>query len=328
LYFSSIGHIFRQFEGNPGVTNRINWPENKTFAFTVFDDTDYATVENVAPVYTFLRDLGFRTTKSVWPNRGTGKPICGGETLESPDYLAWVRDLQEAGFEIGLHMNTYHTSTRDETAEGLLRFAELIGHRPKTMSNHAGCGENIYWGSDRLSGTNGLLYNVATLWRNSDRYRGHIEGDPLFWGDLCREHVTYVRSFVYPEINSLKVCPFMPYHDPTRPYVNYWFVSAEGPRLESFVERLSEVSQDRLEAEGGACIMYTHFACGFYQDNRLNPRFIELMTRLSRKNGWFVPVGTLLDFLKDKGGGREISDRERMHLERRWLRNKLFRGTS
>jgi len=41
--------------------------------------------------------------------------------------------------------------------------------------------------------------------------------------------------------------------------------------------------------------MYTHFGHGFVEDQRLNSRFADLMTRLSKRNGWFVPVSTLLD---------------------------------
>ena len=55
----------------------------------------------------------------------------------------------------------------------------------------------------------------------------------------------------------------MPYHDPDRPYVNAWFAASEGADVTAFNRCLSEEHQDRLEAEGGACIMYTHFASGF-----------------------------------------------------------------
>jgi hypothetical protein len=57
----------------------------------------------------------------------------------------------------------------------------------------------------------------------------------------------------------------MPFHDPDRPFVKYWFASSEGPSVQTFNETLSEANQEKLEAEGGACIMYTHFANGFLQ---------------------------------------------------------------
>ncbi|HVP06219.1 MAG TPA: hypothetical protein VMS71_00145 [Candidatus Acidoferrum sp.] len=307
---------------------QITWPDTKKFAFTIFDDTDYATLTNVPEVYAFLGDLGFRTTKSVWPIRGAGTPICGGDTCENRVYLQWVLQLKSAGFEIGYHLATYHTSLRADTIKGLDRFRELFGQDPSAMANHSACRENLYWGSARLTGLNRTAYNVLTGFRYSKKFRGHIEGDELFWGDLCRDRIRYVRNFVYPEINTLKACPIMPYHDPNRPYVKEWFASSEGPTLESFLTCLSESNQDRLESEGGACIMYTHLASGFYVDGKLNARFRELMTRLSRKGGWFVPVSTLLDYIVQERGAHTITAAERSQLERRWLRHKLFRGRS
>jgi hypothetical protein len=74
--------------------------------------------------------------------------------------------------------------------------------------------------------------------------------------------------------------------------------------------------------------MYTHFGHGFVEDQKLDPRFSELMTRLSRKNGWFVPVSTLLDHLAGRRGPFQIGASERNRLQNRWLWQKIFRGTS
>ena len=84
--------------------------------------------------------------------------------------------------------------------------------------------------------------------------------------------------------------------------------------------------QDRLEEEGGACIMYTHFGNGFYQDGLLDNNFRRLMERLSQKNGWFVPVSTLLDYLREQRGEKVISPSERLLLECRWLIYKIGVG--
>jgi hypothetical protein len=292
----------------------MNWPDGKSFAFTVFDDTDGARVDNVAEVYRMLDDLGLRTTKSVWMTREKTPVKTAGSTCEDAEYLAWVLHLRQRGFEIGYHLNAADTSTRAETKDGLDRFRELFGHDPLSMANHSACEENIYWGADRLSGVRRIIYNLATRYKNSGRYRGQIETDPLFWGDLCRERIRYCRGFVYPEINTLSICPHMPYHDPDRPYVNYWYAAAEGPNIDSYLHLLSEPNQDRLEAEGGACIVYTHFASGFQDADRLNGRFKAQMERMAKRNGWFVPVSTLLDYLMERNG--------------HWLLPKLRKGTS
>jgi hypothetical protein len=310
------------------MTPPISWPEGKRFAFTAFDDTDLATCENVQPIYAFLEGLGMRTTKSVWPIAGTGQASMGGATCADDAYRQWLLELQQAGFEIALHNATYHTSPRGETIRAIDAFERIFGHPPKSLTNHTSNAEGIYWGHSRLTGINAIAYSVLTRFSRAHHFRGHRENDPLFWGDVCRERVTYVRNFVFREINTLAACPQMPYHDPSRPYVNYWFASSEGGDVDSFTNTIREENQDRLESEGGACIMYTHFAKGFCRDGRLHDAFRRRMERLAAKNGWFVPVSTLLDYLLQQQGRRELRARDRSRLERKWLLHKLCVGTT
>ena len=107
-----------------------------------------------------------------------------------------------------------------------------------------------------------------------------------------------MRNFVFGEVNTLRACPFFPYHDPARPFVNYWFCSSEGANARTFLNILREENQAKLEEDGGLCIMYVHFGHGFCEDRQLKGRFRQLMERLARKNGWFVPVSNILDFLR------------------------------
>lgn len=304
----------------------IRWPGGKAFAFTIFDDTDHSTLDNAPRVYELLAELGFRTTKSVWPLTGTGVPRVGGATCEDGAYAAWAQTLQRRGFEIALHNVAPQTSSREQTIHGIERFGELFGQAPTTHTNHTGCREAIYWGDQRLSGVNRVAYNLLNRGRTRGVFEGQVDTSPLFWGDICQTTLKYVRNFVHGDVNTLAYCPQMPYHDPERPYVNYWFASTEGPDIEAFVRTLSEANQDRLEAEGGACIMYTHFGAGFVADGRVDARFERLMRRLSAKDGWFVPVATLLDFLLDANGRQVINAAERSTLERRWLAHKLRLG--
>jgi len=311
------------------VTSAISWPEGKRFAFTVFDDTDGATLERLRPVYGFLAECGLRTTKSCWPV--AGDPDRGshpGATCEDPEYRAWVQDLQQQGFEIGWHGATWHGLPRPQIAAALDVFAEIFDRDPYVASNHSESPDSIYWGRDRLSGSRAWIYNVLTAFRNWKCYRGHVEGGEYFWGDLCRDKIKYYRSFVFLDANTLRACPFMPYHDPRRPYVNYWFASSEGGNVERFNRCLSEQNQDRLVEQGGACIMYTHFAQGFAEHGQLHPRFKTLIRRLARLDGWFVPAGTLLDYLVELRGHHEITPAERRTLERKWLWEKLRVGTT
>ena len=305
----------------------VQWPENRSFAFTIFDDPDAQTIDGCRAVYDFLADLGFRTTIGVWPCRPTREPNSAGETCGNEEYLAYVHGLQTQGFEIGYHNTTPHSSFREEIVEGLRLFRGYFGQEHQiTMANHYNA-EAIYWGSDRLSGPRRMLYRALQP-GNSGRFFGNVLGSAYFWGDLCQEQVRYCRNFVFPEINTLRVCPFMPYHDPQKPFVRYWYASSEGANVESFVRTLSEPNQDRLEREGGACLMYAHFGHGFVRNGILDPRFRSLMTSLSKRNGWFVPAAPLLDFLRERNGGHVLTPAARGTMEWRWLSRKVLRGTS
>ena len=244
------------------ATQRIEWPDGAAFAFTIFDDSDLATLDNVVPVYDLLRDLGLRTTKSVWAVTGDGVARFGGATCDDPAYRDWTLGLQDAGFEIGSHGASSVTSPREEVRRSLDRFREIYGHDPHALANHSGCRESIYWGEARVSGTARLAYNLMTRFRMRGTFRGHLEGDPLFWGDLCHERVRYVRNFTYADMNTLAACPVMPYSRPAATLRQRLVRLLRGRRCQRLQRCLSEASQERLEAEGGACIMYTHFASG------------------------------------------------------------------
>jgi hypothetical protein len=318
----------RRGELSLDLDKRIAWPDRRAFAFTIFDDTDRATLENVAPVYEFLGGLGLRTTKSVWPLEPGDGAALQGTSCENPEYLAWTLDLQRQGFEIGYHGAASSTASREKVIRALDSFRDHYGHDPLSMANHPLSGESIYWGADRVSGIHRPIYRALT-WPNvpsRQAFRGHRAGDPLFWGDICRQRVRYVRNFTFSQTNTLAACPSMPYHDPKRPYVAAWFAASEGAEVDAFNSRISEVNQDRLESEGGACIIYTHFAYGFSESTDLQPRFKELMGRLARKNGWFVPVATLLDYLAAQRGVTVLTTARRYSLERAWLRSKLRVG--
>ena len=311
------------------MSHPIRWPEGKRFAFSIFDDPDGQTLAHGREVYAFLQDLGFRTTKGVWPIWGDDRRTDNGGSCDDVDYRDWCLALQAEGFEMGYHNATQYTSDRATTIRGLDRFAEIFGHDPVTMSNHYNSAESIYFAGYRVTGIHRVLYELLTLGRNRRSSFGHVEGHPYFWGDLCRSRVRYVRNFVYADVNTLKACPYMPYHDPERPLVNQWYASSEGSNVDLLVHTLAEANQDRLAAEGGACIMYTHFGHGYVDhDGRLDRRFRALMTRLSGLGGWFVPVGTLLDHIRAQRGERRLTPRQRASLERRWLLEKVFRGTA
>jgi hypothetical protein len=297
-----------------------NFPENKRFAFSIFDDTDLSTTGNVGPVYQLLAELGMRTTKSVWPLASVRDGWHGGSSLQETEYLEFVLALKELGFEIALHNVRNHDSTRELIASGLERFRELIGHYPRSHANHSRNRDNIYWGASRFNSL-GFLYR--TLLGSRYVFEGEYPETRYFWGDFCRDKVDYVRNFVFQQINLDLVNPTLPYHDPTRPFVKYWFSACEGADVNSFCDMICEANQDRLEAEGGVCIMYTHFACGFVNAGTVDLRAQQQLRALSRRNGWFVPVSVLLDHLRNEHNGCAIPTAELASMERRWALDRV-----
>lgn len=301
-------------------------PPGKRFAFTVVDDTDHATVDRIGPVYRLLEEIGMRTTKTVWTVPATEpSPYEGSSTAADPRYREFCRELQTAGFELALHGVTMHSSTRPQIEQGLGDFAEWFGQMPRMHINHFQNADNLYWGLARLGGRfHRAIYRVASRQPAS---AGHVADSPHFWGDLAQQHIDYVRSFTYRETNLLRLGVPLVYKDPQRPYANRMFISTEGGTLETFLDAVSEDRQDELAAEGGICIMYTHFGAGFAEHGQLDKRFERLMRRLAALDGWFVPASELLDALCESDCPA-IGNRQRNKLERRWIAERLRHGAS
>ena len=103
----------------------IKWPDNKKFAFTIVDDTDNSTVDNIKQVYDYLYECDLKTTKTVWvyPSRNHFT----GDSLQDEDYLKFVKELINNGFEIGLHNVGSGKFNREEIIEGLEIFNNELG---------------------------------------------------------------------------------------------------------------------------------------------------------------------------------------------------------
>ena len=296
------------------------YPGGKRFAFTIIDDTDIATVANIRPVYRLLEDLGMRVTKTVWPlscPEGS-KKFQSSETLEDPDYCAFVVDLQQRGFEVTWHGATMESSTRERTVRALEGFRKVFGTYPRVHVNHAYNRENLYWGASRidvrlLKGVYGRLDEVPP-----NHYLGHVEGSPFWWGDLCARHISYCRNLNFGEINLARINPSMPYHDAARPLVPLWFSASDADGCHEFNELLRPEHQEQLEREGGVCIVATHFGKGFVQDGCVNPVLGQRLEALAQRPGWFPPVGELLDWLRAQRKTSELPAREWRRMQWKW----------
>jgi len=150
---------------------------------------------------------------------------------------------------------------------------------------------------------------------------GETPDSPYFWGDLCAQHVEYVRNLTFRSLNLLAANPQMPYRLTSTPYVAHWFSTADAADAVLFKHRVTRERLDRLEEQGGACIISTHLGKKFARDGRLDPEIDELFGYIASKPGWFVPVSTLLDYLKEHcpGAGRSLGHLELFWLECRYL---------
>lgn len=269
------------------------------------------------PIYGVLLDHGLRTTKTVWPLRPLGTPITGGGSLEDRDYLSWVRELEGSGVEIGLHGVADESSTRLRIEQGLQCYEDKLGAAPRLHVNHVGQDEAVYWGASRLDPPISWAYRTYRKSRGCcEDTEGHRSGSRYFWGDLLSARARFVRNFVWHDINTTKADPYFPYHDPARPYVPFWFSSTYGSGEHNFVRLLSQPNLDRLAAEGGACVIYTHL--GTFENR---PEFRAAIRRVAAMNGWFVPASELLTYIGKQRGWLNVSHHRAgfAALQLRWM---------
>jgi len=167
--------------------------------------------------------------------------------------------------------------------------------------------ENVYWGPKVFNSSIvrwafrnlvGLVYTKAKI-----PFTGENPESSYFWGDILKEKTKYVRLWGTTDINTLKFNPSMPYHDPDKPYVNYWFSFSDGFTRKFFCKIISDRNIERLVKERGACILYTHFGCGFCKKAKdgsylLDETFQRQIRKIAQqKDGWFVPASVVLDRL-------------------------------
>ena len=305
----------------------FSFPDGKRFAFTIMDDTDVATVENVEPVYRLLDRLGMRATKTVWPLACPEGSADFGEsqTLEDPEYRRFVCDLRRRGFEIASHGATMASSMRERTVAGLERFHALFGAYPRVHANHAMNRENLYWGSHRFDDRTLRLAFRGGRGVPGGYYGGHVRGSPYWWGDLCAARITYVRNFTFNALDVSRINPSMPYHDPRRPLVPLWFSAADAESAVEFNELLRPDRIARLERDGGVCIVATHLGKGYVSGGRIDPTTQMRLEALARRPGWFPTVSELLDWLRKQRDVVTLPAAEWRAMQWRWARDLVAR---
>jgi len=217
------------------------------------------------------------------------------------------------------------SASRDDIKKGLNRYHEVLGEYPRIYAAHGLNRDNLYWGEHRFAfKLTRWLYRLLTS-DNACHYQGHIEGSPYFWGDLAKQHLEYVRSFTFTNLNLLALNVPVVYRNNATPWVNNWYLTCDAENVEEFNALISRENQQKLEDEGGLCIVSTHFGKGFIDGGDVHSTTKRLLRQLSERDGWFAPVSDLLDFYVDQVGCSEIGKAGLLLLELRFFGDSLIR---
>jgi hypothetical protein len=297
----------------------VTFPGGHEFAFTILDDTDDTTVDNGRPIYDLLRDLGFRTTKTVWaldsPPELKG-PYFAAETLQDPLYLEWVHELADAGFEIAFHNASMGSATRDRTIEALELIHSQFPGMPRLHCNHGQNSENLHWGPARYSSSElRLAFRAVARVSGGRTYEGHLPHSPFYWGDVAAARLDFIRRFAFRRLDCGRIPPGAPYIDPRTPEVPCWFNTADAPNAQAFKKLVTKNRIDALRAARSWSVVSTHLGKGFCRDGQVDGEVRTILEYISRRGGWYVPVSELLDHLVETKGRKTLTPVERRMME-------------
>lgn len=312
------------------MRGNLEYPSGAEFAFTILDDTDDTTVNNGRPVYDLLKELNMRTTKTVWTFDTTPEnqgPYFAGETLSSPEYLHWVHELAESGFEIAFHNATMGSSLRGDTIRALDFLENEFGLPIQLHCNHGKNKENLYWGEERYNSK--IIKWIFSLFSKYRKYpnpvfEGSTPDSPYYWSDIAAKRLSYMRAFAFRRINGMLIPPGRPFCDPVKQRNPLLFNTADAPDVQSFNNLVNPASIDKLRKQRGWAIISTHLGKGFCRDNKVNSEFQKTMQYLSSQPGWFVPASQLLEFLKTENGVSDLSGIERTRMEYAHIIDRVY----
>jgi hypothetical protein len=135
-----------------------------------------------------------------------------------------------------------------------------------------------------------------------------------------------MRNLTFNTINLARKNPSMPYRDLRRPYATWIFSASDAENADAFIDLLRESNQERLEREGGVCIVATHLGKGFCSGGEVREDVKRLLVLLAKRPGWFVPVSPILDELKARRADDSLSPREWRVMQWQWAFDVFVRA--
>jgi len=188
--------------------------------------------------------------------------------------------IDQQGFEIALHNVGNGIYTRSEIIEALEFFYDTFGKEPAIHTNHRSNPDNVYWNAnERLTWPFSWPFWLYRSLKNNKR-----------------NSLGTKFNLVFKDINTLKNDPYMPYWDPKRPDVPFWFSSTDMRNIHYFARVLTADNLDRLCNQEGVCVGYTHFANPGFLDSDGQPcsAFVGALNEIKKRNIWVAPVSEVL----------------------------------
>lgn len=289
------------------------------FKFTIVDDTDNSTLHETKIFYDYLHSIQLKTTRTTWIYPSADNFY--GDSLSNPEYVKYLLEMKNRGFEIALHNVRSGSTPRDLTLSGIDVFKSVFNEFPKLHANHAWNKENLYWGSKRFCFPLGKIFGMR---RDPIEYEGEVESSIYFWGDICKERIKYVRNHTYDQLDLRSINAHRPYHDSSKGYVNYWFSSTDCRDINRFKKIVNKDSIDKLVSNGGVSILYIHSAYGFVNQGKIHPYVKEMLEYISMHDGSFKPASTILDEVIDEYGDLQFNYLKKLSMDIKWVRDRVL----
>jgi hypothetical protein len=260
---------------------KLSWlPGSYKAAVSITDDPDNGSLPRFKAIYDFLMEINFPTTRAMWvypKTEYTGTPPLKidftASLLSDPECLQYCKKLQSKGFEICLHGASCGNNNRKRTLDAL-NFVEEHFKSSQVFICHSKNAENLYW--DANTANFPVEKKLLQLY-TKNRCFGEMPDSQYFWGDICREKINFIRLYRTRSVNTLAFNPSMPYHDFSKPFVNYWFSATKGyiPNL------FSENNLDQLCDQNGASILYQYMHKYVNEDLKIPKQLRETMERVA-----------------------------------------------
>lgn len=277
------------------------YPNGAAFGFTIVHDADSAYSQRLAPIIEAFDEIGLLITVTVFPFWADwGDPVRSWQKWRNEDpFFAPVsvpledeaeRDfylhVASRGHEIAMHTPSETSSVREDVVRAFDLFQSIFGHPPRVYVEHSAvnnldaqtrCGSDPaspYYNTDLLNESGCWIWvcDKETSFPNDRKRELNVLSDA--GGPFCsraQEKFGIVSAFL---------------RSPTRP--------SDG---NGFLLTFTDDVFDKLEADQGLCLVYTHLAKGWLDpDTRaLRADIRDRLTALAKRNVWFAPAGVILD---------------------------------